>query len=444
MISKDWLVIPCVMFGITNLIGAEDFRLDSLAVKVPGVVAGFAVSPSRGGVSIGPGNANINGQSVKLDTSTTLVIDPADSVSVKTEEVLLPASQTVKWMPGGHLEKCRTTNMIPGSLLGDSVVVKLTDGTTLTRDKDYSLDDRWAKLAWIKGGALSTDTKVLVDYNHSLLRIDGIDLSADGKLSVTRGTPHLVCPVPPVLTSTSLRILQVFRPYGSTAVEPWHVFSCGPDFKEPEASESPAVAKTLQKLRSGEPVTIVTWGDSVTVGGDTSKPELAYASLFVTRLRERFPKTDIKHVNAGIGGTNTDGRLPALEQEVLSYKPDLVTIEFVNDMSIPAENVEKNWNEALTRIKAAGADAVVITPHFTMPEFMGNQYPRGPEMRPGVELLKQIAHKHGVGLADTSKRWAHLEVEGIPYITLLYNGINHPDDRGHEMFVKDLMNLFPE
>src|SRR5690606_18362932 len=104
-------------------------------------------------------------------------------------------------------------------------------------------------------------------------------------------------------------------------------------------SNSKTVANALEKLRAGKQVTIVTWGDSVTVGGDTSKPELAYANLFITRLRERFPTADIKHINAGIGGTNTDGRLPALDQEVLSHKPDLVTIEFVNDMSIPVENV---------------------------------------------------------------------------------------------------------
>jgi len=444
MIMKNWLVLPAVIFGISCAVGAQEFRIDSLATRTPGVADGFAVIPSQGGIAIGPGSASINGLPVKLDTTTTLAIDPADSVPVKAEEVVLPASQSVKWMPGGHLEKCRTTNMIPGTLRGDSVAVKLLDGTSLLRDKDYSLDERWAKLSWIKGGALTTDTKVLVDYTHSLLRIDGIDLSADGKLRVVRGTPHLVCPVPPDVTSGSLRLVQVFRPYGSAAVEPWHVFVCGPAFKEPRPVESPSIAKALEKLRTGKPVTVVTWGDSVTVGGDTSKPELAYANLFITRLRERFPNASIKHVNAGIGGTNTDGRLPALDQEVLSYKPDLVTIEFVNDMSIPVEHVEKNWNEALTRIKAAGAEAIVITPHFTMPEFMGNQYPRGPEMRPGVPLLKKLAAQHEVGLADTSLRWEHLDVEGIPYITLLYNGINHPNDRGHEMFVKDLMLLFPK
>jgi hypothetical protein len=79
-----------------------------------------------------------------------------------------------------------------------------------------------------------------------------------------------------------------------------------------------------------------------------------------------------------------------------------------------------------------------------MPAFMGNAHPRGTEMRPDVRWLKLIAQKNGVGLADTSKRWEHLESEGIPYITLLYNGINHPNDYGHSLFVKDLMNLFPQ
>ena len=60
-----------------------------------------------------------------------------------------------------------------------------------------------------------------------------------------------------------------------------------------------------------------------------------------------------------------------------------------------------------------------------------------------MEFLRKFAAEHQVALADVSRRWEHLEVEGIPYIALLHNGINHPDDRGHELFVKELLTFFP-
>jgi hypothetical protein len=47
-----------------------------------------------------------------------------------------------------------------------------------------------------------------------------------------------------------------------------------------------------------------------------------------------------------------------------------------------------------------------------------------------------------VALADASLRWGHLLQEGIPYPTLLANSINHPDDRGHQLFALSLMELF--
>ena len=40
-------------------------------------------------------------------------------------------------------------------------------------------------------------------------------------------------------------------------------------------------------------------------------------------------------------------------------------------------------------------------------------------------------------------RWEQLEFQGIPYETLLKNGINHPDDRGHRIFAEELMRYFP-
>jgi len=166
--------------------------------------------------------------------------------------------------------------------------------------------------------------------------------------------------------------------------------------------------------------------------------------LFITRLRERFPKSEIVHHNAGIGGSNTMGRLPNIEKEVLSFKPDLVTIEFVNDMGFSEEVLRNNYTSAFEQIRAVGAEPLLITPHFVMPSWMDLPHPRGKETRKAITILRDLCVEQKVGVADTSQRWEHLDQEGIPYITLLVNGINHPDDRGHEMFVRDLLSFFPK
>jgi hypothetical protein len=88
---------------------------------------------------------------------------------------------------------------------------------------------------------------------------------------------------------------------------------------------------------------------------------------------------------------------------------------------------------------------ILVTPHFTMPSMMGfaeRDY-RGVDGRRACQALRDIAEEKHVGLADAARRWQHLAAEGLPYITLLYNGINHPDDKGHRIFIDELMTFFP-
>jgi lysophospholipase L1-like esterase len=281
-----------------------------------------------------------------------------------------------------------------------------------------------------------------------MMRMDALCVSGDGKVSLIKGVADKAMPAPPKVPVGSATIAHVYLPHGCERIEARQVLPAGKPFPELDAAEikqrgAQFVPKTLAKLQAGKPVTVVTWGDSVTAGGDASRPELRFADQFAIRLRERYPKADVRHVNAGIGATNTVMRMPKLQEEVLAHKPDLVTIEFVNDMMLKEEIVRQNWNSAIDQITSAGAEVIILTPHFVMPEMMGKNEPFGGETRPFIDWLRDVAAKRNVALADTSKRWEHLEAEGIPYITMLANGINHPDDRGHELFVKDLMSFFP-
>jgi lysophospholipase L1-like esterase len=336
---------------------------------------------------------------------------------------------------------------LPGCLQPGSVEVLLPDNTTATLNIDYQLNEQWAAISRTPNGRITTDTQVRVSYTAGLMRVDAISVTPDGKIELIKGTPDKATPPMPEVTTGSLHLANVFLPHNSTGIAPWQIFPIGAPFPEPDAAEIAAraalIPRTLRKLQTGQPVTIVTWGDSVTVGGDASTPDKAYANLFISTLRQRFPKSQITHVNASIGGTTTEGRLPAFSTEVLAHQPDLVTIEYVNDMTFPEQKLRTNYDNAISQLRGLGSEVILLTPHFTMLEFMQKVYPRGGETRPAVFTLRSIAAEHHIGLADTSKRWAHLDEEGIPYVTYLRNGINHPDDRGHELFVRELMTFFP-
>src|SRR5690606_34096004 len=122
-----------------------------------------------------PGMAVINGEEVAVSTTTTLEIPPSDIASVRDEQSTLPATLPHMWM-GGNLRQVRTANAIPGTLIPQSLKIRLPDGTVLERDKDYVVEDTWASVARTPNGRITTDTSVLIDYDYSLMRLDAIDV----------------------------------------------------------------------------------------------------------------------------------------------------------------------------------------------------------------------------------------------------------------------------
>ena len=144
----------------------------------------------------------------------------------------------------------------------------------------------------------------------------------------------------------------------------------------------------------------------MTCGGTASTPAHAFPQALTTWLRDKYPQAHIRYVNAGTGGWNSDSKLPLFQEQVLDHKPDLVVIEFVNDMGMDREHIFKNYTEALTKLRAIGAEAIILTPHFVRPDWMGaDGNLRTKETRPAVGFLKEFAAENKVGLADASRRW---------------------------------------
>jgi hypothetical protein len=124
---------------------------------------------------------------------------------------------------------------------------------------------------------------------------------------------------------------------------------------------------------------------------------------------------------------------------VLESGADLVTIEFVNDCLFDGPAFERVYARIAELLTAAGVDVIAITPHRTCFGVDTVEDLLRPDPRPYVAMLRDWAHQHGFGIADASGRWDQLAAAGLPFTTLLANGINHPDDRGHRIFVDELL-----
>jgi lysophospholipase L1-like esterase len=276
-----------------------------------------------------------------------------------------------------------------------------------------------------------------------------------GHTQIVVGQSDLTTPQPPILDPNQQLVANIFVDYFSSGKN-CEIFKISKEIKLDSHTSRGLIPKTLNKLKTGEPVKIINWGDSVTAGGDASKPEARYTFVFDKMLRTKFPKADITTTVIAVGGSTSRQWLypekfkhPTRAKDcnfaaIINSRPDLVTIEFVNDAGLKPVEVNEVYSDIRKRLEGIGSEIILITPHFTSPVLMPQETSRACETREYVFALRDFAIRNNIALADASARWEHLQFEGLPYITLLKNGINHPDDRGHAIFAQELIKCFDE
>lgn len=398
-------------------------------------------------VSVEPGEYAVGGQRFAVNAAAELAVDPPDRLRVTGEEHVLTDEPPNAFHGGTMLEKTcgpvDTFTRLPYAIVPDSVKVRSGDGTLYVEGKDYSLDRTWGGIARIPAGSIPEGAAVNIDYEVFLQRMDAVQVSARGVASIRRGKSAAVCPEPPAPGKGCRVLAHVYVPYRAESIASECIYPLPEkpltwrDFIKVTGHEH--LSRTRGLLLQSKPVTVVCWGDSVTWGLSPSSRDKCYVELFRARLQAAHPASRITLINAGIGGSNTESRRDGFDKEVLSHKPDLITVEFVNDVGRSPEQVYASFTDFIARARQAnpGVEFVILTPHFMMPEWMSN-------FDKSVPAMRRAAQESRVALGDTALIWANLRRTGIPYEVLLANAINHPNDLGHEFFAETLMRALRE
>lgn len=407
-----------------------------------------------------PGTVKVPSGTLNITHGASLLVPPVAERVVRDEPLRLSADKPAGFSKGTKLRGCNARDVnASGSLFPATLEIRRTPGgERLKLGEDYLLEPEWAGVGVGPSGRVTPQDLVYASYRVSLLRLDTVQLSPAGTVTLKLGEPHISAPLPPTADAGHTAIAYLLRPYQATRVAQEDLFpilETGP--QAVTGTTRGRIPKTLAKLRAGASVTIVCLGDSVTAGGNASKPEFRYVDVFAAGLRERFPKAQLNVQNISAGGSSSGQWLypserpyrglrgdanPARFERVLEAKPDLLTIEFVNDAGLNAERLRAFYGDLLQRLEPLGTEVIFITPHFTMWKMMGFRHMREVERRPYVLELRKFTAERNLALADAAARWEHLWREGLPYLTLLDNTINHPDDRGHRLFAEELWKCF--
>ncbi|QDT32605.1 SGNH/GDSL hydrolase family protein [Thalassoglobus polymorphus] len=208
--------------------------------------------------------------------------------------------------------------------------------------------------------------------------------------------------------------------------------------------DSKALPKTVSKLTSKQPVSIVVLGDSISAGANSSELgkappyQPAYPELLQIHLENRFG-TEVKLKNLSVGGKATDWGITQVEN-VLKEKPDLVILAFgMNDSAgRSTEDYQAKTKQTIDLIREQQPE----TEFILVASMLGNRgwttlkHERFPEYRDALQELCEP----GIALADVTAIWTE-------FLKLKQdwdqtgNGVNHPNDFGHRVYAQVIATL---
>lgn len=203
---------------------------------------------------------------------------------------------------------------------------------------------------------------------------------------------------------------------------------------------------------------VVTFGDSTTA----TRGELrVYSQVLAEELDE------IKVINAGVGGHNTDHAAARFERDVRAHNPDVVVIQFgINDAAVdvwkdpPAtksrvslEDYEENLRHFVDTLTNDGAAIILMTPNplrwnKKMREMYGKT-PYDPDDEDGFNAflkryagaVRNLAKEKNLPLVDVYQLFeTHGATTGQSVDELLLDGV-HPNDRGQKIVAEGLIPL---
>jgi lysophospholipase L1-like esterase len=321
--------------------------------------------------------------------------------------LLAPATQPASHVAGESLVLAGTT---PGRLIATNVdpatvVVRSTystGGTVFEAGKDYVLDARAGTIA-------RTETSHIPDFTKNILY--GKDPFDHSKFPGYGNRPF-----------------TVYVDYDSPDV---------PKLFEP-TDQSSRLAKTRAKLEAGGPFKIVSFGDSITNGGEASTVELQFPSRYGAWLGSRFPKAQVTVENGATGGDNTPMGIARIQEKVLSRKPDLVLVGFgMNDHNKGGptpQQFQANLEQIVQSIhEKTGADVILFSCFPPNPKWSYGSH----HMQDYAAATKAAADATGTAYADVYTVWMKVLERKDPE-SMLANNINHPNDFGHWLYFEVL------
>ncbi len=125
----------------------------------------------------------------------------------------------------------------------------------------------------------------------------------------------------------------------------------------------------------------------------------AYPHLLHRELKERFPYAVLNVIVTAIGGENSESGAKRFERDVLSLRPDLITIDYgLNDRAIGPARAEAAWKTMIAQAQAAHVPVILLTP---APDVNARLDDPADPLNQHAEQIRCLAREQDVALVDS-------------------------------------------
>jgi lysophospholipase L1-like esterase len=165
----------------------------------------------------------------------------------------------------------------------------------------------------------------------------------------------------------------------------------------------------------------------------------SYPHLLHARLAGLFPHAVINVIVTAIGGETSERGASRFDAQVLMHRPDVLTIDYgLNDCSIGLDKARTAWSAMIEKALAWHIKVILLTPTGDLSSNLDD--PSDP-LSQHAEQIRKLAREYQVGLADSFAATKAAVEKGTPLSDLM-SQVNHPNRRGHDLVVEELVKWF--
>lgn len=167
----------------------------------------------------------------------------------------------------------------------------------------------------------------------------------------------------------------------------------------------------------------------------------AYPHLLHAALKKQYPHAVINVIVTAIGGENSTSGSRRFERDVLTHRPNLITIDYaLNDRGMGTERARQNLADMIAKAKAKKIPVLLLTPTDDLRAKWDND---NDPLNKQAQMIRDLAADQKVGLVDSFATFKRRVKEGGTRQDLM-SQVNHPNRTGHDLVTAELMNWFPK